>query len=110
IARSELPLQRARRTPIAPPAAAPAAPRVAPRWGTAPAAAPTSETLGRLLVKARELAARVRLLPPESELAFEAAAEIRRATELLRIRKLDEAESALARLMTTLDVETPGGG
>jgi tetratricopeptide (TPR) repeat protein len=66
---------------------------------------PPAEFLNRLLVKARTLAARVRTLPPDSEIAYEAAAEIRRATELLRARQLDEAESTLARLMRTLESE-----
>jgi hypothetical protein len=83
---------------------APEAPRPPP-----PAAEGTSEFLNRLLTKARELAARVRTLPPESEIAFEAAAEIRLATELLRGRKLDEAEATLTRLMRTLDAESPLG-
>jgi hypothetical protein len=65
----------------------------------------TSDYLSRLLGTARSLAARVRTLPPESEIAFEAAAEIRLATELLRARKLDEAEETLTRLMQTLDAE-----
>jgi hypothetical protein len=66
---------------------------------------PPGEYLGRLLVKARTLAARVRTLPPDSEVAYEAAAEIRRATELLRARQLDEAEATLGRLMRTLEAE-----
>ena len=70
----------------------------------------STDTLNRLLGKARGLAARVRSLPPDSEIAFEAAGEIRRATELLRVRKLDEAEQTLTRLMRTLDAENPGGG
>jgi hypothetical protein len=70
-----------------------------------PTPAPPPPTLGRLLSRARELAARVRSLPHDSEVAFEAAAEIRRATELLRARKLEEAERTLTRLMMTLSVE-----
>jgi hypothetical protein len=70
--------------------------------------APSDEDpLGRLLQKARGLAARVRTLPPDSEVAFEAASEIRRATELLRARKLEEADQTLTRLMNTLDTEHP---
>ncbi|MCI4317556.1 MAG: hypothetical protein L3J96_03380 [Thermoplasmata archaeon] len=61
--------------------------------------------LSRLLTKARSLASRVRALAPESEIAYEAAGEIRRATELLRARKLPEAEAALTHLMRTLDSE-----
>ena len=71
------------------------------------AAVPTGDPLPRLLIKARTLAARVRALSPDSDLAFEAAGEIRRATELLRARKLDDAETALTRLMRTLDSEPP---
>jgi hypothetical protein len=69
------------------------------------AAEAPAEFLNRLLVKARSLAARVRTLPPDSEIAYEAAAEIRRATELLRSRQLDEAEATLGRLMRTLEAE-----
>jgi len=72
--------------------------------------APDDGALEGLLAKARGLAARVRGLPPESEVAFEAASEIRRATELLRARKLEEADQTLSRLMQTLSTEpTPGG-
>ena len=74
-------------------------PRVAP----AGPAEPEVAALGRLLRRARELAARVRNLPPESDLAFETAAEIRRATELLKSRKLAEAEASLDRLVLTLE-------
>ncbi|MGA8664875.1 MAG: hypothetical protein WB809_07420 [Thermoplasmata archaeon] len=64
-----------------------------------------AEMLDRLLKKARSLAARVRTLPPESETAREAAAEIRSATELLRGRELVEADQTLARLMRMLSAE-----
>jgi hypothetical protein len=37
--------------------------------------------------------------------AYEAAGEIRRATEFLRARKLEEADQTLSRLMQTLSVE-----
>jgi hypothetical protein len=68
----------------------------------------TSErALGRLLTKARGLAARVRSLPSDSELAYEAAGEIRRATEQLRARRLDDADATLSRLMRTLQAEVP---
>ncbi len=88
--------------PIPPPAPAP---QIAP----APPPQPRrpEDALPRLLEEAKILAARVRSLPPDSEVAFEAAAEIRRATEFLRARKLDEAERTLARLMRTLDAEHP---
>lgn len=81
--------------------------------GDAPEPAPLSEaqstenSLARLLQKARGLAARVRSLPADSELAYEAAGEIRRATEQLRARKLEEADATLSRLMRTLDAEVP---
>ena len=64
-----------------------------------------ADQLSRLLKQARELAGRVRSLPPDSEISFEAASEIRRATELLRASRLDEAELTLSRLMRTLDSE-----
>ncbi|MFI5419159.1 MAG: hypothetical protein ACHQ2Y_09760 [Candidatus Lutacidiplasmatales archaeon] len=63
------------------------------------------DALARLLKRARGLAARVRTLPPESEIAFEAAGEIRRATELLRAHNLEDAETTLTRLLRTLDAE-----
>jgi len=68
-----------------------------------------SETLDRLLKKARSLAARVRTLPPDSETAREAAIEIRSATELLKGRELAEADRTLARLMRMLSAENSGG-
>ncbi|HYK92570.1 MAG TPA: hypothetical protein VEY07_00815 [Thermoplasmata archaeon] len=68
----------------------------------------TDAALQNLLQKARGLAARVRRLPPDSELAFEAASTIRQATELLRARKLTEADQALTRLMQTLTAEPMG--
>lgn len=71
------------------------------------AAAPDDSGLVRLLEKARRLAARVRTLPAESEIAYEAAVQIRAATELLRSRKLEEADTTLTRLMRTLDAERP---
>jgi DNA repair exonuclease SbcCD ATPase subunit len=67
-----------------------------------------AETLNRLLKKARSLAGRVRTLPPESELAREAAAQIRDVTELLRARELRGADQALARLMRMLSAEQGG--
>ncbi|MGI0156491.1 MAG: hypothetical protein ACREDE_10240, partial [Thermoplasmata archaeon] len=74
-----------------------------------PAVAPVeteAETLDRLLKKARILAGRVRTLPPESDLAREAAAQIRDVTDLLRDRELRGADQALARLMRMLSAET----
>lgn len=87
--------------------AAPPAPAV-PAASEPPAAlspAEQDEALQRLLVKARGLAQRVRGLPAESEIAYEAAGEIRRATEFLRARRLEEADQTLSRLMQTLSVE-----
>ncbi|HTT26507.1 MAG TPA: hypothetical protein VMH90_06070 [Thermoplasmata archaeon] len=83
-----------------------AEPPAAPPAAAAPVEDPDG-ALARLLTKARSLASRVRALAPESEIAYEAAAEIRRATELLRARKLPEAEAALTHLMRTLDSEPP---
>jgi len=68
---------------------------------------PAEKALGRLLTKARGLAARVRSLPSDSELAYEAAGEIRRATEQLRARKLEDADATLSRLMRTFEAEVP---
>ncbi len=65
------------------------------------------QALDRLLEKARMLAARVRTLPTDSDASFDAAAEIRRATELLRLHRLEEAELTLTRLMRTLSVQAP---
>jgi hypothetical protein len=89
--------------------------------GTGPAGAshgavaserPPSETdgeaLDRLLTKARMLAARVRTLPTDTDASFDAAAEIRRATELLREHRLEEAELTLTRLMRTLSAQPSG--
>ena len=79
--------------------------------GAPPGRAPAGERkLSDLLVQARELAARIRDLPPESPIAHRAAAQIRRATELLRDQKLDEAGASLAELMRSLDRPAPGGG
>ena len=68
-----------------------------------------SETLDRLLKKARSLAGRVRTLPPDSEVARDAAVQIREVTDLLRNRELRGADQALARLMRMLSAE-PGAG
>ncbi len=82
----------------------------APAGAEAPTPVPEteSETLDRLLKKARSLAARVRTLPPDSETAREAAIEIRSATELLKGRELAEADRTLARLMRMLSAEPSG--
>jgi hypothetical protein len=68
-----------------------------------PLDAASKELLSGLLRRARVLAGRVRLLPADSPTAREAAQEIRKATELLRARKLTEAELTLTRLMRTLE-------
>jgi hypothetical protein len=73
---------------------------------TPPAAETEAETLERLLKKARSLAGRVRTLPPDSELAREAASQIREVTDLLRNRELRGADQALARLMRMLSAES----
>ncbi len=80
---------------------------VAPEVALAPAET-EAQTLERLLKKARSLAGRVRTLPPDSEVAREAAVQIREVTELLRNRELRGADQALARLMRMLSAE-PGG-
>ena len=67
-----------------------------------PPAESEDEMLGRLLKKARSLAGRVRTLPPDSETSREAAVQIRDATDLLRVRKLREADETLTRLMRML--------
>lgn len=67
------------------------------------------EMLDRLLKKAWSLAARIRTLPPDSEVAHDAAVQIREATEFLRSRMLKEADLTLTRLMRMLSTESPGG-
>ena len=85
----------------------PAAPPAAAAPSTAPAASVESddEMLARLLKKARVLAGRVRTLPPESDTSREAAVQIREATDLLRSRRLQEADETLSRLMRMLSAE-----
>ncbi len=89
----------------APEPASAAAPLVPPP----PPAEGEDEMLGRLLRKARTLAGRVRTLPPEGETSREAAIQIREATELLRMRRLQEADETLSRLMRMLAAESGGG-
>ncbi len=67
------------------------------------------EMLDRLLKKARSLASRVRTLPPDSDIAHDAAVEIRQATDLLRSHKLKEADLTLTRLMRMLSTIPIGG-
>lgn len=86
------------RAPGPRPAAAPPAPTPSP--------GPTDAALlDTLLKKARSLAARVRILPAESPLALEAAAQIREATEQLRAGRLLDADRTLTELMRTLTRE-----
>ena len=66
------------------------------------------EMLDRLLKKARSLAARVRTLPPESDTAQDAALRIREATDLLRARRLSEADDLLTLLMKSLALGQTG--
>jgi len=61
--------------------------------------------LDRLLKKAWSLASRIRTLPPDSDIAHDAAVEIREATEFLRSRMLKEADLTLTRLMRILSTE-----
>ncbi|HLY77682.1 MAG TPA: hypothetical protein VKT21_07340 [Thermoplasmata archaeon] len=77
----------------------------APVTGHAEAAAPAqgADTVRNLVAQARELATRIQGLPRDSDLARGAAVEIRNATELLRERKMGEAERTLADLKHRLD-------
>jgi hypothetical protein len=63
------------------------------------------QALTRLLQKARVLAGRIRTLPPESEVAHDAAMQIRDVTDLLRRREVRRADEALAALMRMLAAE-----
>ncbi len=72
-----------------------------------PAQDPDAAGVRNLILRARELAQRVRLLPTESDVARMAAVEIRNATELLRERKMDEAERTLSDLKERLDHVIP---
>ena len=66
------------------------------------------EMLDRLLRKARSLASRIRTLPVDSDVAHDAAVQIREATEFLRARKLKEADLTLSRLMRMLSADISG--
>ena len=81
--------------------------RAAPPAPAGPEAANDSVTLERLLKKARTLAGRVRTLPPDSEIARDAAIQIREATDFLKERQLSEADLVLTRLMRLLATEAP---
>jgi hypothetical protein len=86
------------------PAPAPLPPVVTPPKVTPPkATVPLADGVRSLVAQARELAARIQRLPGDSDLARAAAVEIRNATELLRERKMDEAERTLAELKERLD-------
>jgi hypothetical protein len=61
------------------------------------------DSVRALVSQARELAARIQRLPGDSDLARDAAVEIRTATDLLRERKMDEAERTLSDLKDRLD-------
>ena len=83
--------------------------------GIAAAARSTSieteeEMLDRLLKKAWSLASRIRTLPPDSDIAHDAAIQIREATEFLRSKMLKEADLTLTRLMRVLSTQPSGGG
>ncbi|MFZ1024571.1 MAG: hypothetical protein WAN87_10620, partial [Thermoplasmata archaeon] len=86
-------------------AATPAGPSRGGEITEGAAAETDGEALDRLLTKARMLAARVRTLPADTDASFDAAAEIRRATDLLREHRLEEAELTLTRLMRTLSAQ-----
>jgi hypothetical protein len=68
------------------------------------------EVLASLLLRAREIAGRVRQLPPDSEIAEQAAARIRAATNFLRERQLADAARTLTELVRTLDELQIGRG
>ena len=87
--------------------AAAASPAVAARPPPAPEET-EDETLDRLLKKARSLASRIRTLPADSDVAHDAAVQIREATEFLRARKLKEADLTLSRLMRMLSADISG--
>jgi DNA repair exonuclease SbcCD ATPase subunit len=82
--------------------------------GEAPPAEPVppeseAEALQRLLQKARTLAGRIRTLPADSEVARDAAVQIREVTDLLRRREVARADEALSRLMRMLAAEPEEG-
>jgi hypothetical protein len=71
--------------------------------GPKPAPPPGADSVRSLVAQARDLAARIQRLPGDSDLARAAAVEIRNATDLLRERKMDEAERTLSELKDRLD-------
>lgn len=78
-------------------------PKVQPRPPEEVPTPPAGVSVAELVQTARLLAARVRALDPQSALAYEAATQIRRATDYLRARQLEEAAETLRRLMVALD-------
>ncbi|HEV2316202.1 MAG TPA: hypothetical protein VGV89_01330 [Thermoplasmata archaeon] len=68
-----------------------------------PRPAPPAQAISALMLRARELAARIKHLPPNSPRAERAAQGIRAATELLRDRRLEEADRTLQELMRSLE-------
>jgi len=81
-------------------------PRPPPVARPTPAPIPPDEAvLHALLKKARSLAARVRTLPTDSPLALEAAAQIREATDFLRLGRAQKADQVLSELMRLLAQE-----
>ncbi len=87
--------------------AAAASPAVAARPPPSPEET-EDEMLDRLLRKARSLASRIRTLPVDSDVAHDAAVQIREATEFLRARKLKDADLTLSRLMRMLSADISG--
>jgi len=90
-------------TPSVPLPPAPARAPAKPPAAVATPVAPRTDNVRSLVAEARELAARIKRLPGDSDLARAAAVEIRNATELLRERKMDEAERTLSELKDRLD-------
>jgi hypothetical protein len=87
--------------PVPPP---PLPPEEAPPAAEAPPPEePEAVSIPKLLETARRLAARVRGLPPDSDIANIAAVEIRRATAQLRARELEGAAATLNGLLAMLD-------
>jgi hypothetical protein len=101
------------RPPASPASAPPPAPKQPPAAVAPPPApppkpaVPSADMVRSLVAQARELAARIQKLPGDSDLARAAAVEIRNATELLRERKMDEAEKTLDELKGRLDQSLP---
>jgi hypothetical protein len=105
-------LREAIREAASPPAVEPPAGPLADRPAPAAASAPTETRyeLAPLLAQAREIAGRLKQLPPEDPKTREAAAQIRVATDHLRARRLPEAGRTLTELMRSLDRNGPRRG